>query len=200
MTELEAWSEMMHAMAAAGGEPAALHELAVIGTFGTGHSISSRRQLQPGDWLHVDPCGVFERYHANRSGLYFLGEPPQEAVELMSVLAGAFDVLCGVARGGTPVAEVTTALREYYVEHGIWDLKGNTWVGGYELGASFPPDWVGEWLFTVNDDAPEGVFEAGMVTNFESIIGLGLLDTLIYESDGARTLSKVPYDIVAVPC
>lgn len=198
MTELEAWSEMLHAMAAVGGEPAALHELAVIGNGGIGHSISGRRELRPGDWLHVDPCGVYERYHANRSALYHLGEPPQEAVELMSVLAGAFDVLRGVAKAGTPVAHVNSALREYYVEHGVWDLKANTWIGGYELGASFPPDWVGEWLFTVNDEHAEGVFEEGMVTNFESIIGLALLDTLIYEADGARTLSKVPYEIMAV--
>ena len=47
MTELEAWSEMVGAMARAGGERAALHEMATITTQagGLGHSISGRRVI-----------------------------------------------------------------------------------------------------------------------------------------------------------
>lgn len=202
MAELEAWAEMIGAMARAGGERAALHEMATITTQagGLGHSISGRRVVKAGDWVEVDPCGVFNHYHANRNAWYFLGEPPQVAVDLMAVLAGAYDVIRSTATVGTPVADVNRALREYYQEVGVWELNSQYWVGGYELGISFPPDWVGEWLFTVNSENEPGVIEDGLVTNYESIIGIGLLDTIVYQSSGTRTLSKIPHEILTVPC
>ncbi len=72
MTELEAWAVMVSGMAAAGGESAALHEFASVGAR-AGHAFASRRVLKAGDVLNVDPCGVYHRYHANRTGTYFLG-------------------------------------------------------------------------------------------------------------------------------
>jgi Xaa-Pro aminopeptidase len=199
MTELEAWAEMEGAMARAGGEPAALHNTAVLGGIGVGHSIASRRVLREGDYLEVDPCGVFNHYHANRNMVYFLGEPPAAATALMQVLAGAYDVIRSVGRVGTPVRELNAALRDYYISQGVWHLNSQYWVGGYELGISFPPDWVGDWLYTVNSENEPGVIEEGLVTNFESIIGLGILDTIVYQSTGTRTLSKIPHQIMAVP-
>ncbi|GLU49093.1 M24 family metallopeptidase [Nocardiopsis ansamitocini] len=199
MTELEAWSEMVHAMSAAGGEPAAIHEMAVVGPR-AGHAIAGRRVLKEGDIVNVDPCGVYNRYHSNRTGTLCLGEPPRELVQLMEILAGAFPVLCATAKAGTPVREVNRALREYYDSQGLWRLRDQIWIGGYELGVSFPPDWVGDWIFTVNDDDTEEVFEEGMVTNYESMLYLGLIDTLIYEPSGARTLSALPHEITAVDC
>ena len=200
MTELEAWSEMLAAMARAGGEPAALHELAVIGTVGVGHSIAGRRVLKKGDFMEVDPCGVYNRYHSNRNMVFHLGEPPQAAVELMDVLAGAYDVIRQTGTVGTPVADLNQALRDYYVDQGVWHLNSQYWVGGYELGISFPPDWVGEWHFTVNSENEPGLIEEGLVTNFESIAGLGILDTIVYQASGTRTLSKIPHQLIAVAC
>jgi Xaa-Pro aminopeptidase len=202
MTELEAWSEMVGAMSKAGGEPSALHELAVVSSpaGGLGHAIAGRRVIQAGDWLDVDPCGVYNHYHANRNAVFYVGEPPEIAVQLMDLLGGAYSVLTSVATVGTPVREVNRALRAYYEDAGVWHLNSQYWVGGYELGISFPPDWVGEWLFTVNSEDQEGVIEDGLVTNYESIIGLGLLDTIVYQTSGTRTLSKIPYEILSVPC
>jgi Xaa-Pro dipeptidase len=198
MSELEVWATMVNGMVAAGGEPAAIHELAVIGNGGIGHAISSRRRAAMGERMRVDPCGVFNHYHANISRSYYFGEPPAEMVRLNELLWGAYGVLCSTAKSGTPVREVNRALREYYVETGLWEHKDNTWIGGYELGLSFPPDWVGEWLFTVAEEDPEDVFEDAMVTNYESIVEIDVLDTLVYGPEGARTLSKLPHEIVAV--
>jgi Xaa-Pro dipeptidase len=196
MTELEAWAEMMSAMAAEGGEPAAIHECVVVGPVELGHMFSSRRQVQAGDNLFADPCGVVNRYHGNVALTLWMGDPPKEALRLAEIEAGAYDVLCSIAKAGTPVREVNRALREYYVESGTWGM--HAWTGGYELGISFPPDWVGEFVFTADDEAPEGVFEAGMVTNYESMVHLPMIDTVVYEEDGARTLSSLPHEIVAV--
>jgi Xaa-Pro aminopeptidase len=200
MTELEAWAELTSAMAGAGGEPAALHNTVVAGVPGTGHSIAGRRVLKAGDVIEIDPCGVYNHYHANRNMVFYLGEPPQVAVDLFKVLAGAYDVIRATARVGTPVKDLNKALKDYYIDAGVWHLNSQYWVGGYELGISFPPDWVGEWKFTVNSENEPGVIEDGLVTNFESIIGLGLLDTIVYQSAGTRTLSTIPHEIIAVQC
>jgi len=198
VTELEVWGAMMHAIAKAGGEPAAIHELVRVGSIEEGHAIASRRKIAPGDYVVVDPCGVVNHYHGNTSRTFYVGEPPAAALELTRIAGAAFDVLCAVAKDGTPVDDVNRALREFFVDAGIWDLRA--WVGGYELGLSFPPDWVGEFVFTVEDEAAEGAFKAGMVTNFESIFHLPVLDTIIYEPDGARALSRLPRELLAVPC
>lgn len=202
MTEVEAWAELALGMARAGGERAALHEMATITTpaGGLGHHISNRRVIKPGDWIEVDPCGVFAGYHANRNAFYHLGEPPQIARDLMAFLGGAYEVITTTAKVGTPVRDLNRALREYYIDAGVWHLNSQYWVGGYELGISFPPDWVGEWLFTVADEETDDVIEDGLVTNYESIIGLGLLDTIVYQTAGTRTLSSIPYDVLTVPC
>lgn len=200
MTELAAWAELTSAMAKAGGEPAALHNTVVAGAPGTGHSIAGRRVLKKGDVIEIDPCGVYHHYHANRNMVFYLGEPPRAAVELFGILAGAYDVIRATAKVGTPVKDLNKALKDYYVDQGVWHLNSQYWVGGYELGISFPPDWVGEWKFTVNTENEPGVFEEGLVTNFESIIGLGLLDTIVYQAAGTRTLSKIPHEIIAIPC
>jgi hypothetical protein len=95
------------------------------------------------------------------------------------------------------VAEVNRQLREYYRDAGIWELR--QWVGGYELGISFPPDWVGEWTFTVEEEQPEGRFEEGLVSNFESILeSAGVIETFVVEPDGAKVLGKLPRELIVV--
>jgi Xaa-Pro dipeptidase len=52
---------MMLAMAKAGGQPAALHELVASGPVFLPHAISGRRVLRRGEIVYLDPCGVVDR-------------------------------------------------------------------------------------------------------------------------------------------
>lgn len=196
MTELEAWAELLRGMAAEGGEPAGIHECVVVGPIELGHMFSSRRQIRAGDYLFADPCGVVNRYHGNVAATYWMGEPPKEALALAEIEAGAYDVLRATAKAGTAIRDVNRALRQYYADAGVWGM--HAWTGGYELGIAFPPDWVGEFVFTVDDEDPDDVFEAGMVTNYESMIHHVMIDTVVYEAGGARTLSRLPHQILVV--
>ena len=193
VTELEVWGEMMLAMARADGEPAGLHE--VVSTY-AGHAISSRKVIREDECVFVDPCGVYNRYHANAARAFWIGSPPDDVVERYRKAGGAFDLLEACIEPGVAVAEVNRRLRKYYQDAGIWDLR--QWVGGYELGISFPPDWVGEWMFAVEDEHPEGHFEEGLVSNFESVLGALLIDTFVVEEGGARVLGKMPYDLIVI--
>lgn len=201
MTELDAHGELIRGLAAAGGEPAGLHQVAFVGlaALGVYHEISGRRIITENDFLDVDPCGVFKRYHSNRSQMYTFREPPQAAVDLLQLLAGGFDILLERARPGVRIGDVNAELYAYYRDAGVFELNSSVWIGGYEMGIAFPPDWVGEWKFTVvggeNDDR---VFESGMVANFESMCGIGVLDTFIIEDDRTSLLSQLPHEIMVV--
>lgn len=201
MTELEAHGELIRGLSAAGGEPAGLHQVAFVGlaALGVYHEISGHRIITEDDFLDVDPCGVYKRYHSNRSQLYTFTEPPKGAVELLDLLAGAFDILTERARPGVRIGDVNAELYGYYRDAGVFELNTNVWIGGYEMGIAFPPDWVGEWKFTVVDgENDDRVFEAGMVANFESMCGIGLLDSFVIEEDATRLLSKLPHEIMVV--
>jgi len=201
MTELEAHGELIKGLSAAGGEPAGIHQVAFAGLAGLGvyHEISGRRVLTKDDFLDVDPCGVFNRYHANRSQAYAFREPPEAAVALMDKLAGAFEILTTKARPGVRIGDVCAELYAYYQDAGVFEFNENIWIGGYEMGIAFPPDWVGEWKFSVvGGEGDDRVFESGMVTNFESMCGIGLLDTFIIDDDATELLSKLPHEFIVV--
>ena len=197
VTELELWAEMMRAMIMAGGEPSAIHEKVTSGPVRPPHAWSGRRPLQMGDMVNIDPCGVRDRYHANLARSIFLGEPPQVIVDLARRQGEAFAVFCEAAVDGALVDDVGETMRSYYKDAGIWDLR--YWPGGYELGIAFPPDWVGPWLFDFTTTQPGKAFQAGMVTNIEgSFAGVAMIDTVIYERDGARLLSSIPRELLVV--
>lgn len=195
VTELEVYGEATLAMAKAGGEISGIVGAISSGPLFAGHALNSRRVIQPGDFVFYDPCGVYNRYHANLARGYFLGDPPADLVKLHELSAGSYPILESMAKAGTHIPEVCRALRSYYEEVDIWELKA--WVGGYELGIAFPPDWVGEFLWTV-DEETEGIFLENEVTNFESILNTILIDTFVYEKEGARRLSMIEPELIVV--
>jgi Xaa-Pro dipeptidase len=198
VTELEVWGEMMAAMAKAGGQPAALHELVASGPVFLPHAISGRRVLRRDEIVYLDPCGVVDRYHANAARAVWIGDPPDALAELYRRAAGGFRVFCDQARPGRPVEDVGKAMKAWQEDTGIAQLP--SWCGGYDLGLAFPPDWVGPWKFDFGEPAPGTMFEAGMVTNLECLFGTLLVDTIIYAEDGNRVLSDVPRELlVATP-
>ncbi len=194
VTELEARAAMLDAMVTAGGEPAALEENVWAGTSQLIHALSSRRPMAAGEIVCADPCGVVHRYHANAARTFSIGEPEPAAVHLMGLLAQGTAIFEECAGPGVSVAEVQRTLRSFYRDAGIWERRG--WLGGYEFGIAFPPDWVGEWMFGVDDPDSDEVFEEGLVTNYESIVGLVLIDTFVIGAGGAERLSSVPREIL----
>lgn len=194
ITELEAWEALVHAMIAAGGEPAALQENVWAGTSPLIHALSSRRQIAAGEIVCADPCGVVHRYHANAARALSIGEPQPAALELMGVLAEGVRLFEDSAAPGVRIGDVQRTLRAFYQDSGIWERRG--WLGGYEFGIAFPPDWVGEWVFAVDDADSDEVFEEGLVTNYESVVGLVLIDTFVIGAAGAERLSSVPPEIL----
>jgi Xaa-Pro dipeptidase len=197
VTELEVWGEMMLAMAKAGGQPAALHELVASGPVFLPHAISGKRAIRQDEIVYLDPCGVVDRYHANAARAVWVGEPPDALVELYRRAAGGFDIFCDQARPGRGLDDVGKAMKAWSEDAGISQLP--SWCGGYDLGLAFPPDWVGPWKFDFADPVPGKAFEAGMVTNLECLFGTLLVDTIIYADGGNRALSTIPRELLVAP-
>lgn len=193
--EIDLWMELVRGMVAAGGEPAALHELVTF-SYQSGHAFSGDRRLKRGDYVHADPCGVVQHYHMNVAMTWFVGELPEEAHRLSDVAAGAYDVLCDTVKAGTAFGEASRALHDYYASAGTYGTGIHSWTGGYELGLSFPPDWVGEAVFTVGeDDDSQELFVENQVFNYESMVHFSMIDTFVVGKDRSRTLSGLPHGI-----
>ena len=204
VTELDVYGEIIHAMAKAGGENPAITLPVLSGPkANTGHSLASRRVIQAGEQVNVDVSGVYERYHCNAARAFHVGEPAADVLAFHRKAAGVFDVIAEIMRPGLPVAELVTRAREYYEDAGIW--SDACWVGGYELGIGFPPDWVGNYVYEMSDTDSEKIFEPGTVVNYESqffsprMTGITYyIDTLMFKKDRAYQPVKAPLDLVVV--
>ena len=78
---------------------------------------------------------------------------------------------------------------------------GNTFVWTYDIGLAFPPDWVGDFEFNVNQENPPGAFLDHMVTQYECALQkpdpgrkydalANNIDTFVYGST-TRRLSNI---------
>ena len=208
ITQLDLWGNALHAMYKAGGGPAGLNQGIVSGPLFAGHGISGTRRVRKGELFIVDLCGVAHRYHGDLLRTYFAGDPPKDLAQRLADSAGAYPVLASAARPAATVGRVVAELGRYYQTTGM--NKEFCYLLGYELGISFPPDWVNEWYFTDADTLPprsERPFEERTVTNFESMYWygsgstryvVGNVDTVIYEGPEAQILGSLPRTLISV--
>lgn len=195
LTELEVYGEVVRAMSQGGGEPPAWMDVIQAGPYLNWHGIPSRREIEQGDLVLFDLHGVYNRYHSMLTRGCYLGDPPAELVKLYRLAGAAFDVLSETAKAGTPIQDVCRALRAYYQQVNIWELR--EWCGGIELGLSFPPDLVGEVVWDVEQET-QGVFKEHEVTYYFGGVHALQSDVYVYEKDNARRLSKIPLDLIVI--
>jgi Xaa-Pro aminopeptidase len=203
ITELDVYAEIVYAMARAGGEnPGITMPVASGAKSASVHGLASRRKIMPGDIVNVDVSGVYFRYHANMARTFSVGEPHPEVAHYVERSLGALDVVREHLRPGVAAPELIARLREFYEEAGLWENRW--WVGGYELGIAFPPDWVGEFVYD-EDAGADKVFVAGEVLNYEANFYLpkhaGLtmgINTLIVDETGPEFLQRTPNEFFVV--
>ena len=101
------------------------------------------------------------------------------------------------------VGELVKALEAYYRDQGIWEDA--SWLGGYEMGIGFPPDWVGNFVFEMSHEDSEVLFEPGTAVNYESVFygprmsGLTyLIDSLLFKEDTAELASRMPRELIVL--
>lgn len=203
VTELEIKGEIERAMYRAGGENSAIPTHVATGSrVASLHSLAGRTEVMPGDLVSIDVCGVYNRYHANVARMFSVGEPDSAVADQIEAAAGGVEVYEELAEPDVSSTTISEAVEEYYRDAGIWEDRW--WSGGYELGIAFPPDWVGHRLYGP-EEADERVFEPGTVVQYESNFYLprgtgmcGIIDTFVYDDQGAERLSNVPPGLIRV--
>lgn len=204
MTELDVRAEILYALTKAGGECTGLPIQVMAGTrTACGHAMATRNVIMARDMVYIDICGVYHRYHVNVMRMVSMGEPHQEVARQMELSAGAWDTLRENLRPYLPVAELNRKMKAYYQETGIWEDR--RWIGGYELGIAFPPDWIGIWYYEASDETSERIILPGTVFNYESQIylpnGAGLsniIDTIETDEKRCKIMSALPPDLIVV--
>ena len=198
MSEYEAHGIYLRGVMDGGGEQSSIHDTVYAGPPESfGHELSSRHyRFQPSDYIHVDGAAASAGYHARACRVLTFGPPRAELQRLNDICAGAYEVLTTVPEAGMPFSELDHALAEYFRRAGVGEGIG--FAGGYELGVSMGADYVGEFVWGSTLPERGGVIEAGLLTNVESLSFLAVIDTVLFEEKGARTLSDLPYDIMQV--
>jgi Xaa-Pro aminopeptidase len=202
MTELEVAARAELLLAERGSEPAANTPFVSSGpeAWRDVHAFPSRRVLEAGDVLDVDICGVVERYHVNLSRAFSIGPAPAAARELVAKAEDAAAVLARAARLGEPLqvalAEAERSVRAEVPPERVW------WIGGYSLGAAFPPGWVGH-RYLANEIPEPLTWQPGYLSNFETVLvdeGMGIsapiIDSILMTDDGLEVLSTLPRELL----
>ena len=198
VTELDVYAEIIHAMAKAGGENPAITLPVVSGKKNACfHALSSRKKIEPGDIVNIDVCGVYRRYHSDVCRSVSVGEPDPEVATYIGHVTEALDVAAGLIKPGLPVATFLDEMKRFYAERDM--LGEDWWIGGYELGIAFPPDWVGAYYFDIWKDVGNDTFEPGFVSNYEANFylpkdaGLScMIDTMVFGEESAEFIHEVP--------
>ena len=204
VTELEVYGTIIDAMAKAGGEnPSITIPVSSGAKSSCMHALASRKKIVSGEFVNIDLCGVYNRYHANMARSISIGEPHAEVARRLQAVTGAKAVVAGLLRPGLPVRDLLSEIERYYRSVGIWEEQ--CWIGGYDLGATFPPDWVGAWYYDVHTDPGDDAFDPGLACNYEANFylpqdaGMSMfIDTFTVDEDGAAFLQKTPAQLFVI--
>jgi Xaa-Pro aminopeptidase len=205
VTELEVYGELVRAMAAAGGENPGITMPVLSGTKTNAlHGLATRRRIRPGEIVLVDLCGVYKRYHVNVARTFVMGEPAPDVTEVTRAVARVMELIRGVLRPDLPVRELNETVMSYFVREGLWERRG--WVGGYEMGIAFPPDWVGHFVYDpLSEINADRRFEPGTAVNYENQFFLPrhigqyfTIETFLFTETDARMLSTLPFELMMI--
>jgi Xaa-Pro aminopeptidase len=205
VSELDVYGEMVRAMAAAGGENPGITMPVLSGSKTNAlHGLATRRKIKHGEIVLVDLCGVYKRYHVNVARTFSMGEPAEDVRRVTIGVARVMELINDVLRPNLPVRELNETVMDYFVGEGLWERRG--WIGGYEMGIAFPPDWVGNFVYDpLSEINAERRFEPGTAVNYENQFFLPrhvgqyfTIETFLFTENEAKMLSKMPFELMVV--
>jgi len=103
-------------------------------------------------------------------------------------------IVKGLIKPNMLVSNLLTELKKFYQQEGLWGKQ--YWIGGYELGIAFPPDWVGAFSYDIYYDCEDmdTKFVPGMVVNLET--GFGCIDTMMFKENEAIVLGNTTRELM----
>lgn len=191
-----------HAMARAGGEPAAIRTSVHTGPVRgwAHHLLPTENKVEMGHVVVIDFCASYKRYHADIERSFAVGDVDDRWGRTMEITARSIEEVVRQMRpgdGGERLREICwNHLRAHDVDKYVW------FAGGYNLGIGVPPDWVGH-AWWGSRGFRELVYVPGTVSNYENVLDIppgtwlggscaGYIETLLMTDQGMEILSRFP--------
>tara|TARA_Y100001960_G_scaffold296506_1_gene342069 strand:+ start:2933 stop:4174 length:1242 start_codon:yes stop_codon:yes gene_type:complete len=204
--ELEVQGEITLAIAKEGGEQQAQIMPVLSGKKSLAtHGYTTRRKMQAGDIVCIDVCGVHNRYHMNAARTFSLGEPADDVKDVCHRASNVMDIVKDCLRPNLPIREFNEKVKAHYDKEDLWDSRG--WIGGYEMGISFPSDWVGNFVYDpLSEKNADCVFEPGTAVNHEIQVFMPrhtgqffMIESLLFEEDKVSFATPdISYDLIVI--
>jgi Xaa-Pro aminopeptidase len=166
------------------------------------HRPASERRIQKGELLMIDMSAAYRQYHGNTARAFSLGPNPfwSDALERVNEALWA---TTSAIEPGAPTQQLQERMDEAI---DAADLRSYVWwVGGYALGISMPPDWVGHVYLSDKEGFAPGYMVPGFVANWEVQIqdrerreGVGIIDTMIMTETGVELPATFPRTLTIV--
>jgi Xaa-Pro dipeptidase len=165
------------------------------------HATWSGRELQPGDVVFLEHCGVIHRYSASLIRVVSVGEPSEQVKRMDEAARAGLQGALDTAAPGVPAYEVDRACRGAIRDLGMGDyFRHRT---GYSIGINFPPDWGEGHIMSIKETETRPL-EVGMT--FHLVPGLfdyghaavGCSQTIVITEDGCEPLSTIPAQLFVV--
>lgn len=203
VSEKEIMGLLYHECARMGGDEPALRMMVHCGPHSHRfHAPATDRKIQPGEILMIDMCAAHHHYHGNTARAFSLGENAFWAEALEKIAAGLAKTTESICPG-TPLAELQRRMDSHVDETGLREYVW--WVGGYALGISMPPDWVGHVYLNPEEGFEPFEFVPGFVANWEIQVqdlrrnaGCGIIDTMIMTEHGLDFPARFPRALTVV--
>lgn len=166
------------------------------------HAPAGDRRIQAGELLMIDMSATRRHYHGNTARAFSIGGHPFWE-DALATLTAMRDETCAQIRPGDPTMKLQRLMDEAVDAAGLREYVW--WVGGYVLGISMPPDWVGHIYLNDEEGFETGVFDPGFVANWEIQLwdldkheGVGVIDTMIMTEQGIEIPARFPATLTAV--
>jgi Xaa-Pro dipeptidase len=182
------------AMLTAGSGHFSIQPIVAIGPrAGVPHSECSGKPVLRGEAVFLELGASVDRYTAPVMRTVVLGDADQQLHDLADVAYRVMDYLLQAMHPGVACAEIARAANKIVVE-----ANGNILfhkVHGYSVGIGFPPSWIENLSFWIDEHNPSGL-EEGMVLHVPLSLrhratrGIGLSSSIVIQEGGPRVLGQ----------
>jgi Xaa-Pro aminopeptidase len=164
------------------------------------HTTWSSARLAKGDTVFLELSGCVARYHAPLGRLAHIGNAPAGAQAIATIVADAFDAVCGALKPGALFRNVYSAWQSVVDKAGLAHYQRHHC--GYAVGIGIPPSWTGGNKVTGLRHDSQIVVAAGMAFHIISwLMDTGRGDffasnTVVVGDSGAVVLTHAPAGII----
>jgi len=159
-----------------------------------GRYVAGRRVLDASDTLAIEFAGVYRHYHAALMRTYRVGTPDPRLAELFEIGVDAMEACREAIRPGKSFGDVFAAYTGTLAKAGFGGAANRLNACGYNLGATFSPNWM-DWPMVYRDNpAPilpgMTIFLHMVVTEGARNVAPG--ETFLVTETGCERLGQLP--------